>query len=377
MVLNDTKKLFLLMICLILIMTACSKPGSPTIQTNQEGSDDMDYDILMVGLKDKEINLSIQKIKEFPAISKSVVAVSSSGGETHYEATGTLLEEILNEYGVSQKDLAAIRFVAGDGYSVEVPEEILHVRDIILTYEIDGGPLKPDEIPIRVVIPEERAMYWVANLEKIEVVKNVEHSDIGQIIFLETFKETVDLEDYAYNESIDKAINNQDFFTGSKDGNDSNTVFIKALDGLEKNETMLNFVDAYIKITGDDVPAFLSPDMPKGMTVRDILFFSHGETAWVSNDRLYDKIEMLEIDQRRGISLESLFRMVDFAKGEKYVFSALAGSKIEIKAEDIHKGLLCKNDKGVPCVIFKGMPSLSSSSKNLELEEILSIEVIR
>ena len=54
---------------------------------------------------------------------------------------------------------------------IEVPHEILAARDIIFAYEIDGKPLAEKAKPIRAVLPEERAMYWVRNLKTVEILR--------------------------------------------------------------------------------------------------------------------------------------------------------------------------------------------------------------
>ena len=102
-------------------------------------------------------------------VNKDVVSVSSSGEETEMNVSGGLLGELLEIHGISQIELNGIRVTAVDGYSMEIPSEVLKNRDIILAYEIDGKPLLEKNRPVRIIIPGERAMYWVSAVSTIEI----------------------------------------------------------------------------------------------------------------------------------------------------------------------------------------------------------------
>ena len=58
-----------------------------------------------------------------------------------------------------QQGVECLRFVAGDGYMMEVPKK-WWLPDIILAYEIDTSPYRKTK-PVRAIVPEERSMYWV------------------------------------------------------------------------------------------------------------------------------------------------------------------------------------------------------------------------
>lgn len=133
-----------------------------------------------------ETEITVESLKELLPVSKQVEAVRRGGETTQYAVKGALLADVLLGIGKSQADLWAIRLEAGDGYSIEVPQEILKTRQIILAYEVDGKPLEDDARPVRVIIPEERAMYWVRNLIRIEILTPEPAAAVTELVFIES-----------------------------------------------------------------------------------------------------------------------------------------------------------------------------------------------
>lgn len=364
------KRILVLFIAAIFLLVGCSAPEVPAnVDSPEEVSGNLEEGIVIKGLEAKEILLSVEEIREIESVSKEVTSINSSGEKNTFQVTGALLEKVLQRHGYSQRDLMRVRFVAGDGYSIEVPKEIIDTRDIILAYEMNGGPLEPKNQPLRVIIPDERAMYWVGNLTTIEVLEGIEKSQINKVLLLETLSKALDAEDYDYYDSVDQAIKTKDLLQQVETENTSETVYLKAADGLEKNEALSIFEEAYIKITGVDAPAFLAPDMPKGMQVKGILYFANGSTGWLSYEKARECHETLNFGDKEGISIVSLLKTLDFMEGESYIFTASDGYMVEISSGDLEKGLLYKDEEGRINVYFDGLP------KNTSVRDVLSIEV--
>ncbi|AOY76268.1 molybdopterin-dependent oxidoreductase [Clostridium formicaceticum] len=359
---------FLIVTMLLFIITGCSAPADPDVEISIEKDAMLEEHITITGIKDEGLVITVEEIQALNAVKKEVTSVNSSGEEKTFSVTGALLEEILVKQGTSQKDLTGIRLVAGDGYSIEVPKEILDKRDILLVYEVDDAPLGPKEKPIRIIIPEERAMYWVSNLATIEILETIEQAETNKIIFLETVKETISLEDYPYYDSTDKAIKTQALLEQLEGDTSSQSIYIKAVDGLEKNETFPIFKEAYIKVTGADAPAFLSPDMPKGMHVKDILYFSHASTAWVSYDQTKEMIEIKVLNGHEGILIEEILKEIGVKKEGTYILTAIDGYTIEVNGSDLKNGILYEGEEGQLSTFFEGLP------KNTGIKGLLSIE---
>ena len=137
---------------------------------------------------------------------------------------------------------------------------------------------------------------------------------------------------------------------------------------MEKNETLPIFQEAYIKITGADAPAFLAQDMPKGMQVKNILYFSNGSTAWVSYEKAKESLEILNLDNKEGIQVSAVLKEIGFTEGEIYTFTASDDYIVEINVGDLEKGLLYQDEKGRINAYFDGLP------KNTTVKDLLSIE---
>lgn len=353
---------------LILTLTSCNK----AVDT-EKSTAEIPNKITISGLDKEDINVSIDDIKELEKVNKDVVAVTASGEKNEMNVSGGLLEELLQKYSKSQKDFSAIRFVALDGYSIDIPSEILKNRDIILTYEIDGEPLFEESKPLRIVIPDERAMYWVRSLSKIEIIGGREekqaNKQTNKIIIFDTVISNLKQEDYEYYESMDKVIRTDELLKKFAMDNVEDEIFIKAADGLEKGESNQVFKDAYIKTTGKEAPMFLSPDMPKGMTVKNILWFSAGNTSFLSMDKVSEYFEEASSDNIKGVFLKDIMNDINLSEGDTYIFSARDGYSVEILPEDIGSGILYKNEEDSIEVYF---PDLK---KNKSVKDLLSIEV--
>ncbi len=353
----------LLLIAFILISSTACSTSNPVKGLEQE--EIAAGKITLVGLEAAEVAVDLEELMTLPAISKEVTSVNSSGAENTFIIEGALLEELLKSKGKSQKSYTALRLVAGDGYSVEVPSEILQNRDIILGYRVDGEPLDEISMPIRAIIPEERAMYWVRNLEQIEFTGTKAEAAINEILFLEEAVNTYDSVDYTYYESVDSAIAGKDFFSAEEM---SNGIIIKAKDGLLKSETAEVFNSGYIKHTGTDAPLFLSPDLPKGMHVKNILWFSAGERAYYSVASGLSITDRATIDDQEGIPLHRLFEELSINPSDSYIFTAADGYEVIIETADIEKGILFISEDGLISVKFDGLP------KNTNVKGLFAIK---
>ncbi|SCY52209.1 molybdopterin-dependent oxidoreductase [Alkaliphilus peptidifermentans] len=356
-------------IILGLLLTGCTDVSTPT-DGDSNGAEAAGNEIIIIaGLGAEDIEITVKKLKGYNKVTKEVVSVNSSGNENQFKATGCLLEDVLKDLGHSQKSLEAIRLVAGDGYSMEVPKEVVNARDIILAYEIDGEPLDEKSQPIRVIVPEERAMYWVRNLSAIEVLEAIEKSTVESVVFLEAATTLIPQEEYTYYDSVDYAVKAKDLieeFAGNEDAD----VYIKAADGLEKNETLTIFKDGYIKITGEDNPMFLSPDIPKGMYVKNILHFSQGKYGFCSLISGESVFQAVAVEDQEGISIKVIADEMRLKEGSIYIFTAIDGYSVEVEAADLEKGIVYIGKEGELRTLFDGLP------KNTRIKGLLSIEAM-
>jgi hypothetical protein len=365
-----------------LILPACSvgpgnssdKSEASNIDANTASTDTSTSrtpDSLTISFQGKDAVISMDDIMKLNVVERKVTAVPKEGEEkSERSVKGIILDDLFQKYlGTAQKDLFAIKFVAGDGYAIEVEKDLLQTRKIVLAYEVDGKPLKDKDKPLRSIVPDVFEMYWVKNLVKIEVIEEREQSQINSIILMETRISSIPDQEYKYLQNTDRAVRISDLLLGSGDEKDPEVVFIKSVDGLEKNENPGIFTGALIKYTGEDSPQFTSLDIPLGMWVKKILFFNYGNFSYFSVSRGLESFEKSGIEGRTSIKLSDVFSNCGIADAQKYIFKAVDGYTVEIEKGSIASGYLYKGDDGLPAVFFEGLP------KNTSVKDLLSISI--
>lgn len=330
-----------------------------------------DGEFVISNLKEEDLTISLEKLKELPAVEKDVTSVDSSGDEDDYTVKGALFSDLLESIGASQEDLKAIRLIAGDGYSIEIPEPVLKNRQIILAYEINGEPLYDNVKPVRVIIPEERSLYWLKNLTEISIIEMVKTVDIDSLVVLETVVNQVEKVSYTYYESEDKAVKAVNLADEIGLNTDKKTVAFQAADGYEKNEKVDIFREGYIKITGDHAPMFLSPDIPKGMYVKDVLYVGYGSTSLASIDSAMKAFKTTTVDGNEGVTLATVIEEAGLISADKYKLIASDGYSVEVTFKDLENGIVyLENGEMVRC-------AFTDLSKKFWIKNLYKIEPIK
>jgi len=331
-----------------------------------EGSSD---EVLTIVWQDEEIRISISEIMDFDAVEMEAATVDSENKESIRHVKGVLLEDLLEEYlTISLSDIYSIRFTAGDGYAIEVPPEIMQEREVILAYEMYGEPLEEKKKPLRAVIPDERTMYWVGNLIEIELIEGHDIKEITGIVFIDSLVKVLETQDYDYYGSIDRAVLTADLIMEFREKQEQDFIIMLSSDGLEKNEEKEIFKNGYLKITGDGAPAFLDPELPNGMWVKDIFALFYGQTAYVSAIQCVGMFENVKAGGKSGVYLENIIKEAGLAESENYMLRALDGYTVEISSEDIGRGLIYINEEQQLNVYFEDLEGSYS------IKDLLSIE---
>lgn len=359
------KNLWLLsLVVLLLFTTACGGSNQPAPGGGEETPQDEEA-IVITGAELGEHEITVAELKELTPVEQDVVSVSSSGEENEYSVKGALFSEVIAELGLNQKELGAIRFVAGDGYMMEVPKEVLAARDIILAYEIDGEPLLERTRPLRAIVPEERSMYWVRNLVKIEILEDAVAEPLSKLMMLENVVSSMEQQDYTYYDSTDRAV----LCSALPLPEAGETVYLKSSDGLDKNEKAEVFLaEGYLKVTGEANPVYLSPNLPKGMHVKEVLWLAKAEVGILSLEQGLKYFTMTAKGGEEGILLTDILAEVQLADSEQYLLTAVDGYEVEIGKADLAQGLVYLKDSGEITVVFEGLP------KNTTVKGFLSIE---
>jgi hypothetical protein len=358
------KNFFVLFLILLLLFTAACGNKQPAPGGGEENPQEEEA-IVISGSQLGEHKITVAELKEFTPVEKNVVSVNSAGNENEYSVKGALFADVLAELGLQQKELNALRFVAGDGYMMEVPKEVVAARDIILAYEIDGEPLQEKTKPVRAIVPEERSMYWVRNLVRIEILDAAEVKPLSKLMFLETVAAGMEQQDYTYYESTDRAVLCSELPLPE----DGETVYLKARDGLDKNEKAEVFLqEGYIKVTGEAAPLYLSPNLPKGMHVKEMLWLAKAEVGLLSVEQGLQYFTVTEKAGEEGILLTDILAEVKMVESEQYLLTAADGYEVEINKADLAQGLVYVRDGGEVAVKFDGLP------KNTSVKGLLAIE---
>lgn len=300
---------------------------------------------LTISFSGTDILIDTDVLKQFSEVDREVPAISDDGEPITRRVKGYLLDDILKEYtDLSRGKLEGIKFIAGDGYKVEVAAEILRNEEIILAYEIDGEPLEDWEKPLRSVVPGEFTLYWVKNLVKIELVTERDMEEITRIVFIDSLDKIISTLDYEYHGEPDKVLRLGDIAEGMSDVEDTDIVLIKSIDGLEKREDYRTFLDAFLKIDGPDSPAFLSEDIPEGMWVKDIHYFLFGRTAYFSVGTGFKIMEIAADGGENYLKLGDIFEVCGIIDSESYLIRAIDGYSLEVDKESIKEGLINFDD---------------------------------
>ncbi|SHJ21864.1 Oxidoreductase molybdopterin binding domain-containing protein [Dethiosulfatibacter aminovorans DSM 17477] len=394
-----SKKLKLLSIVFVLILafTACTQntgdtnPPAEDANEEAEGTEAVESSIEIQGIEGGTEMISAEEIKAMEAQTLATTNISSSGEVVEVEIKGVKINKILKQYNLRQDEFEGIRFYAGDGYSIVIPNEILVAKDVMLFWEVDGEPLDDKFQPLRVAVPDERSMYWVGNVAGMELMKGEESgkadSDSGEndamahgnssIIFMEAAISTLESEEYAYYESADQAVKTMDLLsefgrTGLESDMPVSDIFMEAVDDFSKTETMDIFLTGYIKHTGENAPMFLSPDLPKGMHVKNLLKVENTGTVFVSESQSFVKYgnDLVTILEDQCVPLAKIEELTGLAKGMSYTLTAADGYSKTIDRETFLKGGIYARTNGGYGISFEGM------DKKAKIKDILSIEVV-
>jgi len=353
------------------IFSGCSsqKDTEGVISKNQ--SDQESQQTLTVSYLGEDKIISMDEIMQLEMVERKVMAEPKEGEEkTERSVRGVILDDVFQKFiGVAQADLFAIRFVAGDGYAIEVAKDLLQSKEIILAYEIDGKPLEDYEKPLRSIVPEVFEMYWVKNLVKIEVVEERQQAQISRIILIETRINGIPDYEYVYDDSRDRAVKIADLLFDFGDEKVSDTVYMLSIDGLEKNEKLTLFKDALIKYTGEHAPVLTAEDIPRGMWVKQILYFIYGNSAYFSTVSGFGTFSVSDVDGKSVIKLTDVFSRCGIADSEKYIFKAVDNYSAEIEKDSINSGYIYTGDDGLPAVFFEGLP------KNTSIKDLVYIGI--
>jgi len=261
------KKIFVLLLaaCLSLAFFGC---GEKAIEDTGEIA-------LSLTAGDRALTFTAAQLRNQTITELDAVSINSRGDEKEIHAKGVLLNDLRKLAVVFQERYDSAIANAADGYSIAISSEILRNREILVAFEYNGEPLEKP----RLVIPNERAMYWVKNLTSIEFMRSELDKDIAQEYSLEDLVHQLkdDAKEYQYEGTDCKALP-IDLILAAIGAEKTEFVEIKAADGLVKTERYSTFAAQMLVFDGTpEVPLFTGPDLPEGMRVKNVTSIQIGD----------------------------------------------------------------------------------------------------
>lgn len=333
-----SKKAWLIILTCLLFLAA----GCATEADRRTIADYAADEIVVRGLTEADFSVSISDLAALPTVERSASASRANGEQVHIDAVGPLLDTFLAAYGKSQRDFSSIRFTATDDYSIAVDQDVLSQREIVLAISDGGQPLSADDQPLRVVIPGERAMYWVRHLCRIDFESGTTAAACRKVVFLEAATRLLPTSDYEYYGVTDQAVTVNDLLNTFNIADSTvDEVTLSAADGLSKTETLANFRSGMIKYTGADSPRFVSADLPEGMQVYDLVLIGYGAETFVSLPQL-----MAQAGSAGGVFFSDLLRESGFVGADNYQCTSVDGGEASYSAAQLAHAYLYLDERG-------------------------------
>jgi DMSO/TMAO reductase YedYZ molybdopterin-dependent catalytic subunit len=163
------KSAFSIAIAILIMMLMVVSSGSGLQPTAHAESNSAEWQLIITGLVEHELNLSLTELAAMPqtTVNAAIICVDFPGrvvAEGNWK--GVNLWFLLEMAGVSP-DAVKVAFYANDGYSTDLTVETAKREDIILAYEKDDVPLSEK---LRLVVPGKWGYKWISQVASIELV---------------------------------------------------------------------------------------------------------------------------------------------------------------------------------------------------------------
>ena len=333
---------FLLCFTALTALAACMGPKL----SDEEMSVNDDAVITLHGLTEEDVEISVAELKELDSVTEKAEANRSNGEVVSVKATGPLLDTILEKYGADKSDFNTIRFYAEDGYSIAMPSDIIENNDIIIAYYDEGVPITDGDGPVRVVVTDQRAMYWVRMLTRIDFESGSSAAMTpSSLVLLDSAVPQLTEQSIEVNGQQISAVKTYDLISAYGDIED-NTIwnaYLKATDGLSKNETKQNFIKSYLRTSGEGAPEFTGPDLPEGMMVRGLMTIHYGDTAFLSMDQYLQSVEKAKGE---AVPFSDILKAIGSMTSDTYEFTGLDGASVQYVYDDISSATVSLTSSG-------------------------------
>jgi hypothetical protein len=341
---GDRKMIRKLMIvlCLTMLIVALTGCSSQTADLATVGLAN-DANLEITG-ESTGINLTASDMQAREQLSFESTNVDSNGNIAQVAVTGFSLGALLEENGIALSEIASLNLIASDGYIMSVPAEYYTDEDVFILLSYEGEAL---EYP-RSCLPDQRAMYWVKDLIKIELVAGTPLGAESIVSQIDIFREGVTALEAQIlnNRGFDvPAYSLKDYFEKYIGALPASPLKMIAMDGFEKTETADVFFENFVTYTAEtgeegDLPLYFSETISDGMRVKQLDFVISG------NNAIYFGQE---------ISVTDLFEAVGMGSADSYSFIASDGFETVVPFDAIEYGeVFVDADEGFMRASFDG-----------------------
>jgi hypothetical protein len=329
------RKLLIVLSVLMLVaaLSACAQQAD-TVDVPANGGLSADAVLEITG-ESLDINLTAADMQARELKTFTCDNVDSNGEVTQVTVSGFALDAVLQENGVSLDDTASLNFVGSDGYIMAAPAEEYTQTGVYILLNYEG-----EDLPYpRSCIPDKRAMYWVRDLAKIEVVFGKADDSAAAIVNqIDLFREGVavltgeKLNNLGYEVT---SYSLKDYFEKYIGTVPADPLTMIARDGFKKTETAEVFFENYVTLEAEegeeeDLPLYFSETISDGMRVKQLDYVISGANA------IYFGSE---------ITVPELFEAVGMGQAESYSFIASDGFETVVPADALEYGKIYADDE--------------------------------
>lgn len=293
-------------------------------------------------------------------------SLNSAGNFSEAVVTGFSLHDLLAENGIDLAKVSSMNFVASDGYVMAVPAEVYADHDVYILLNMNGQDLTYP----RSCLPEQRSMYWVKGLIKIELTME-EPIELAspKVTKISFFREAIQgFEGVELHNRGTKvtAYPLARYFAELGHELPTQPVTLIARDGFQKTETAKIFLENHVTLEAElgreaDLPLYFSEDLKPGMKVKQL------DLVIAANDAVYFGLET---------TVSELFELAGMVDAESYLFVANDGYAVEIPAAAIPFGKIYPDEKkGYLRAEFTGY-SLSELPGKGKVKYLTTIEAV-
>ena len=352
--------LFIVLIIPVFILAGCA--DKEVISSKSTGNPEYENQKIMInGDIEESKEITVAEMRQFPQKEMQGSFQRASGEMETFTAAGPAFNDVMDYLEIDLADFKGIGFVGKDSYYCLVTPDIINNREMLLALAIDGNlELAENMRPARLCVKDEFGPYWVRMVDQITLYKEIPQKEISSVWIFDNLAAGIEPYPYEYYGSKDNAIELAQIFSRLDYVNSKAFFTIKSADGFVKNEAISSVINNYyIKVSGNDAPMNIAPNIKLGMNVKHIAWISTNADAAVFPEEMLKLIGRKKLDNTEGLGLKELLEEVQVQDIEEKQFEVIgtAGERVLLNGQDLSAGLIIIKDDGTcPVVWQEGTP---------------------